>query len=375
MQESSEYPLHRSVLPAAQIERRRNKIRMSKKIWIDLDNSPHVPFFAPIIEELESRGHSVLVTARDCFQVSELADLLHLNCTLVGRHYGKNLVLKGLGLCIRAGELLPSVLRQKPSLAVSHGSRSQLIVAKLLGIPSITIGDYEFAKLFVGIRPEWLMVPEVIPDEAIKGFKTRVLRYAGIKEEVYAPRFRPQSGILQKLGLAENNLIVTVRPPATEAHYHVHESDELFEEVMDYLGQNAEVRTVLLPRNHRQADAIRSARPELFKTGRVIIPEIVDGLNLIWHSDLVISGGGTMNREAAALGIPVYSIFRGKIGAVDRYLVSSGRLVLVQSKQEVRSKIELTRRPRPATPMAAHQGTLDTIVGHIVGIAEETCQW
>jgi predicted glycosyltransferase len=333
-----------------------------------------VPFFAPIIEELEARGHPVLITARDCFQVSELAELLGLNCELVGRHYGKHLLLKGVGLCIRAAELLPLALRQKPLLAVSHGSRSQLIAAKLLRIPSVIIGDYEFAKLFVGIRPEWLMVPEVIPDEAIKSFKTRVLRYKGIKEEVYAPRFRPHNGILQKLGLSANNIIVTVRPPATEAHYHVHESDELFEEVMDYLGEHPEVRTVLLPRNQRQAKAIRSARSQLFKTGQVIIPQTVDGMNLIWHSDLVISGGGTMNREAAALGVPVYSIFRGMIGAVDRYLADSGRLVLIECKNDVRNKIELTQRRRAAAPANASRVVLDTIVAHIVGVVEGTYQ-
>jgi len=44
------------------------------KIWIDLDNTPHVPFFKPIIRELEKRGHEVVLTARDAFQVCELAD-------------------------------------------------------------------------------------------------------------------------------------------------------------------------------------------------------------------------------------------------------------------------------------------------------------
>src|ERR1700731_210264 len=121
---------------------------MGMRIWIDLDNSPHVPFFAPIIDELEKAGYSVLVTARDCFQVCELADLMQLKYRLVGRHYGKNKVLKLTGLCWRALQLMPEMLRFRPQLALSHGSRSQLVVANLLGIPSVTVADYEFAKIW-----------------------------------------------------------------------------------------------------------------------------------------------------------------------------------------------------------------------------------
>lgn len=344
-----------------------------KTIWIDLDNSPHVPFFAPIIQVLESRGYSVFVTARDCFQVSTLADLLHIKYKLVGRHYGKHLLLKGLGLCIRAAELIPLVLWKKPTLAISHGSRSQLIAARVLGIPTVIIGDYEFAKLFSGIRPQWLMVPEVIPQESVKAFKTRVLTYSGIKEEVYAPQFKPTNGILETLGIVESDLVVTVRPPATEAHYHVQESDELFGEVMDLLGEHPEAKTVLLPRNRHQEETIRKTKPELFRTGRVIVPDTLDGMNLIWHSDLVVSGGGTMNREAAALGVPVYSIFRGKIGAVDQYLANNGKLILIENRQQVRKKLILKKRDRGIGPATRRSATLEDIVQHIQRILEDEC--
>src|SRR5262249_25544749 len=146
-------------------------------------------------------------------------------------------------------------------------------------------------------------------------------------------------------GLENQTLIVTIRPPANEAHYRSPESDLLFRTVMDFLGGRWDIKMVLLPRNQRQEESIRDSWPGLLATGQVIIPaKAVGGLNLIWHSDLVISGGGTMNREAAALGVPVYSIFRGKIGAVDHYLAKSGRLVLVESVEEVRTKIRLEPR-------------------------------
>jgi predicted glycosyltransferase len=349
-------------------------LKPGKKIWIDLDNSPHVPFFAPVIEELERRGYPVLVTARDCFQVRELSELMGLSYKLIGHHYGKNKIRKIFGLCTRALQMYPTASRAKPVLAVSHGSRSQLISSKLLGIPALMIGDYEHAKLFALVSPAWLMVPEVIPDSSLDGSKSRILKYPGIKEDVYAPQFRPNEEIVKQLGLDSGQLVVTVRPPATEAHYHVAESDELFEEVLNYLGALPNLKVILLPRNDRQAVAIRQARPELFSSGKVTIPtHVVDGLNLVWFSDLVISGGGTMNREAAALGVPVYSIFRGKIGAVDRYLAASGRMTLVESREEVRTKILLQPRIRPATPVSASDASLKTLVEHIIAIAEGKC--
>ena len=347
------------------------KDRGRKKIWIDLDNSPHVPFFAPIITELEARGYSIILTARDCFQVCDLADLFRLKYRRVGHHYGKNIVMKFLGLGVRALLMAPEAIREKPALAISHGSRSQLIVAKLLGIPSVTIGDYEFSKLFAVVRPDWLIVPQVIPDEAVKRFKSQVLKYPGIKEDVYVPQFKPHRPTANEFGLSGEHVVVTIRPPATEAHYHVPESDELFEEVLNYLGERQDVRMVILPRNKKQGDAIRRARPDLFCGGKTMIPEsVIDGLNLIWHSDLVISGGGTMNREAAAMGVPVYSIFRGQIGAVDRYLAANGRLTLIESREEVRSKLVLEHRRRPMNPTYAGSATLYTIVEQIAGIAE-----
>lgn len=345
-----------------------------KKVWIDLDNSPHVPFFMPIVEELQSRGYPVFITARDCFQVCELADLLGLRYNRVGRHYGKNFVFKLAGLGVRALQMFPAVLREKPTLAVSHGSRSQLVTARMLRIPSVTIGDYEYSKLFVGLHPDWLLVPEVIPDEAVKHFGTPVLKYPGIKEDVYAARFKPQPEIVDQLQLNGGNLIVTIRPPANEAHYHVAETEVLFQEVLTYVAAQANVKIVLLPRNARQAASIRSARPELFLSGKVMIPEhVVDGLNLIWYSDLVISGGGTMNREAAALGVPVYSIFRGKIGAVDQYLERNGRLVLIESVNEIRSKLLLKHRDRRTSPAGSRSDALGSIVEHLVSIGEGIC--
>ena len=108
---------------------------------------------------------------------------------------------------------------------------------------------------------------------------------------------------------------------------------------------------------------------ELFESAKMLIPaSAVDGPNLVWHSDLVISGGGTMNREAAALGVPVYSIFRGQIGAVDRHLSATGCLVLLEGVEDVRTKLILKRRCRPVGAAIQSNGALAAIVDQLTAI-------
>ncbi|WP_085811721.1 DUF354 domain-containing protein [Geoanaerobacter pelophilus] len=316
-----------------------------KTIWIDMDNSPHVPFFRPIIRELEARGYEIVLTARDCFQVCKLADLYKMDYRKVGVHYGKNKIMKGIGLLLRSAQLASYILKKSPDLALSHGSRSQMILSSVLHIPTVMMTDYEYAKSIPFFRPDWLIIPEMIPDSSVCDHPGKILRYSGLKEDVYVPGFRPEQGILDPLGLDPGKVIVIVRPPATEAHYFKEESLRLFEAAMSWLGAEEQVSVILLPRNNGQADFVRSRWPQLLQSGKVKIPDqVIPGLNLIWYSDLVISGGGTMNREAAALGVPVYSIFRGEIGSVDRHLSDTGRLTIIENADDLRMKVTLKKR-------------------------------
>ena len=131
------------------------------------------------------------------------------------------------------------------------------------------------------------------------------------------------------------------------------------------------VRMILLPRNRNQEVSIRNKWPELISKGKIIIPDhVVDGLNLIWYSDFVISGGGTMNREAAALGVPVYSIFRGTIGAVDKYLAKNGKLILLESPEDIEEKVSLVKRVPSADAGVHSNRTLDSIVGTIISLMD-----
>ena len=343
-----------------------------RSVWIDLDNSPHVPFFLPIIEELRNQGVEIVLTARNTYQVCDLLDFFQLQCRVVGRHYGTNKLLKVLGNLTRALQLTPTGVWPRPDLAVSHGSRAQVLVGKALRIPTVMMQDYEHSTRTGFLEADWVFTPEVVPDNAMCRRPERVLKYPGLKEDVYVPGFRPDPSILAQLGIAPEDLVVTLRPPATEAHYHNHESDILFAETLKFLDR-PHVKTITLPRSPKQGQTLRGEWRELIASGRMVIPDAaVDGLNLIWFSDLVISGGGTMNREAAALGAPVYSIFRGRIGAVDQYLAEQGRLTMIESVGDIPKKINLQRWNRPAKPAGRNRPALRTIVDNLMMILNST---
>jgi predicted glycosyltransferase len=367
-------PEAKGAKPKSQAYRRQQK-RMAgtrrAKIWIDLDNTPHVPFFIPIIRELERRGDQVVLTARDAFQVCELADEKGMRYSKIGHHYGKNPFMKVFGLLWRSAQLAPFCLRQRPSLALSHGSRSQTLLCNLLGIPTVLVMDYEHTQTIPLAFPRWRIFPKALLGEKFYRNPKQIRYYRGIKEDVYVPEFKPDPSLLEELGLRHDEMVITVRPPANEAHYYNPESDVLFVELMSRICRTPGVHTVLLPRHHLQEQALRAHYPEWFKNGKTIVPSrAVDGLDLIWLSDLVVSGGGTMNREAAALGVPVYSIFRGKTGAVDRRLEQEGRLTLIKSTEEVWTKIQFTRRDKSSPPSNKPRPALEDIVNYIEEIIE-----
>lgn len=337
------------------------------RVWIDLDNTPHVLILRPIINELVKRGVEVELTARDYGQTVGLLKLFGLEATVLGRHPGKEKIKKIFGITVRSIKLAKWAYGRKFDLAFSHGSRAQVLAASLLGIPVWIMYDYEyvfdipFKKL-----SEVLLIPEVIPDKRLEELGIpleKVKKYPGIKEELYVYEFKRNPSIIEKLGADRNKIIAVVRPPATMAHYYREESGMLFNKVMEYLVSKNDVNIILIPRTEEQ-------KRELMRTWRnpaVIFPkEAVDGLNLIWHSDLVIGGGGTMTREAAVLGIPSYSIFRGKLGAVDRFLAEKGRLVIIETPEEVESKLRLKKLENRKPPLTPKQSLKEYIAELIV---------
>lgn len=325
------------------------------RIWIDVANSPHVLFFAPIVRDLRASGHVVELTGRDFAQTLDLARLFGLEVRPIGVHGGRNALRKALNIAGRAMALRRFARGRRYDLAISHNSYSHCIAARWLAIPTITLMDYEFqAANHVAFRlADMVMVPEVFPDDALRRFGAspdRTFRYKGLKEEVYLQDYAPDRdyherikacGVRAGVELDQSHVLATLRPPATMALYHRFENP-LFVNLLEYLGHFDHARLIVLPRTREQA---RSIGPHL--PGNAFIPdEPLDGRHLIYSSDLVISAGGTMNREAAVLGTPVYSIFAGRLGAVDRHLVQENRMVLVRSRSDFEA-IRLEKKAKP----------------------------
>lgn len=341
---------------------------MRKKIWIDLDNSPHVLFFHPIIKVLEKSNFAIIVTARDFAQVIGLTKLYNIKCKIIGKHYGKNKLLKSFGLLYRAMQLMPIILKEKPDIAFSHYSRSQVLTAKVLRIPTIVAYDYEYVQNLIFIHPTLYLVPEIVYKNLAKRKNRRYAYYPGLKENVYMNNNHVDSSLAEQLGIEKSNIIITVRPPATEAHYHNQESSKLFNLVINHLLKSSKAKLLILPRTKKQELFIRKKWSRHIGTKIIIPQKVLNGSNIINISDMVISGGGTMIREAAAIGVPAYSFFCGKMGAVDQYLVRKGKLNIIKSEKDVQKKLKCIKKNKLKINEIKANPTIDSIVHHVVNL-------
>jgi hypothetical protein len=308
------------------------------RVWADLTNSPHVLVLRPVIRALEERGAEVLVTARDFAQTLELCARHGIACEPIGRHRGGRLAAKGAGLVSRSAALARWGLRRRIDVAIGHGSNDLSVAAKLLGIPSATAFDYEWATVQHSINcrlARAVVVPDAIPPERLARYgagPAKLRPYPGLKEEYYLADFEPDATVLAELGLDAAQPIVVVRTPPAVSLYHRFENP-LFAALLERLRGG---QTVMLPRTPEQRAAL---------TDGFIVPEhAIDAQSLIAFADVVISAGGTMNREAVALGTPVWTTFEGRLGAVDEALIAGGRMRRLERAEDV----EVVKRPAAA---------------------------
>ena len=335
------------------------------KIWVHFANSPHVPLLAPVIEEFEKLGHEVSITCRDFAQTVQLASNYGLNYTLIEKHGGSSLLKKSFNLVSSAYSMMRWARQKKFDLALSHNSYSQALATYLLRIPMVTMMDYEYQPAnHISFRlATKVLVPALLPDEVLEklGAKAeKVDKYTGLKEQIYLSQFTPNSRFLESLGLNPKKIIAVLRPPATMATYHRFENT-LFDEVVEYLANQSNITNILLPRTQEQKAFFESKQhPNV-----LIPPSAVDGRNLIYHSDLVISAGGTMNREAAVLGIPTYTVYAGKMGSIDSYLISVDRMVQIQTSADI-SKIKVCKKDPVDQSILDNKELLHEVVGKIL---------
>lgn len=338
-------------------------------LWFDLDNSPHVPLFRPILSALKDRGEATLVTAREFAQTRELLSLWKIDHTLIGAHGGRGKLGKIVNLLERSNALVKTVGDKAIALAVSHGSRTQLLAAKRLSIPSLLMLDYEYTESRIfNLLATHILMPAAIPDKRLAGAGfnlKKVRRYGGFKEEIYLRDFVPEPEFRKTIGVEEDSILVTVRPPSTTGNYHDDRSEALYREVLRHCAQSVDVHCLIVNRTAAEIDIIPE---ELRRDGRVtLLAKPVDGVQLLWHSDVVVSGGGTMNREGALLGVPTFSIFTGRRPYLDEHLHSQGRLRFIDQPSEVAS-IPLVKRSMPSAYVPTNVDLAGIITEMILGM-------
>ena len=290
--------------------------------------SAHVLVFRPLIAIMRARGDEVEITAREYAQTLQLLELHGLEATVIGKHGGRSRTGKARALWSRLRALRRWARDRNFDIALAHGSHELTMTAKRLDIPSSTTFDYEWAWLQhqLGCRAATkVVVPDAIPPERLRAYGVddgKLLQYPGLKEEYYLADFEPDSSVLDGWDVDSARVLVVLRPPPDVSLYHRH-SNPLFPQTLDFLGRRDDVHAVVIPRTDEQREYVqRLALPS------VILPErAVDAQSLIALADLVVSAGGTMNREAAALGVPVYTTYGGRLGGVDEALIREGRLV------------------------------------------------
>ena len=318
------------------------------RLWIDLANSPHVPFFKALAKRFVDEGHEIEITAREFAETIPLARAAGFEPQVVGAHAGRAVSAKAEGLMSRAWALTAWARGRPFDLAISHNSYSQILAARALGVRTITLMDYEYqpANHLAFRFASRVIVPASFPEQRLRRFGARrrkVRRYNGTKEDVYLADFQadPSFGAqLSELGVKPDNVLVLIRPPAHDALYHRFQNT-VFDEALTMLVANENVQVILLPRNEAQRAAYAGK-------GLIIPAAPLDGATLIAASDLVISAGGTINREAAALGVPAASIYAGKWAAVDEELVNEGRLQRIATTDDLRRlRIEKKRAANP----------------------------
>lgn len=336
------------------------------RVWIDLANSPHVALFEPVVERLRAENATLVLTARDHAQTVDLATRAFGDVNVVGAESPRSWMGKGISIATRAKDLFRVAKATRPDVALSHGSYAQVMAARVAGVPAVTMMDYEFqpANHLSFRMANRVVVPMIFPGAALRHFGARarkVVRYEGFKEELYLGTFQPTDDVLSELGLDRSLVIAVLRPPPEGALYH-RSGNERFERLLAEAAAREDVQVVILPRVSEQRAAY-ARRP-----GLIVPDRAVDGRSLLAHADLMVGAGGTMNREAALLGTPTYTVFSGRIAAVDTELIRRGLLTDLRHDNSVPPFVK--KSTRNAVDIRQHaEEILETVVGVLEEVA------
>lgn len=310
---------------------------------MDCTAAAHPLVLRPLIERFEAGGHEVFITTREYGQTVGILDRLGLPYTAVGEHGGASKLGKLRALGGRSARLARLVWDRRPDLALAHGSVDLAVVSRSFLIPSVQMQDYEFARLQRNVSfrsARRVLAPDTIPVERLKRIGAgpkKLVRYPGLKEEYYLADFEPDLAVLGELGLDREKVLVVVRPPPETSEYHA--PNDIYGAAVRRLAAAPDVQAVVIPRTEEQGAAVRA-----LGAANLVVPErAIDAQSLIAFADLVVSAGGTMNREAVALGTPVFTTFTGTMGGVDEALIAAGRLRMLEDP----AALQLRKREAP----------------------------
>ncbi len=293
------------------------------RIWIDVMTPKQARVFSQVYRVAMSKGHEVLLTARSHGETTQILSMEGIPHLSVGRHGGRELRSKLKAYARRALDLIDPVAEFRPHVLISLSSPEAVRVAFGLGVKVVSLNDtphsVHVGRLTLPLSDR-LVYPAAIPAHRwlSLGARAEALRpYYGVDEV---------SWILPVLGRArfggrEGGLAV-VRPEESHAAYLARNSGHasVVEPCLEFLLDNG-YRVVLLPRYEDQRSYFQKKYGD-----RVEIPErAVDPVPLYSAADVVISGGGTMSREAAMFGTPAISLFPLEDPLyVDEFLASLG---------------------------------------------------
>jgi predicted glycosyltransferase len=315
------------------------------RIWADLTNTAHVVVLRPLIELLERRGHEVEITARPLSHTVELLDDWGHPYTVLGHYGGATRRGKVRAAASRVPALIRFGRRGRFEYALGHASIDLPPACRVLRIPNTTMFDYEWATIqhhIICRLATRVLVPDAIPAERLRRYGAqppKLVRFPGLKEEYYLADFEPDPAVLAGLGLDRQRPLCLIRTAPSYALYLGGSENPLLLPLIRRVA-NGDAQIVVLARNPEQRATVRA----LGLPGVVVPDRAVDGRSLVAFADVLVSAGGTMNREAAVLGTPVWSIFEGRLGAVDEMLVRERRLRILRDPDEV----TIERKPADA---------------------------
>lgn len=337
-------------------------MQIGMNIWIDMDNSPHVPLLIPFVKNFESRGYSTTITCRDYAQTVDLLRANRHTFTIIGKHGGAGKIKKTVSTLRRVWRLIKFARGKDIRLAVNHGSRSQTLACMLMRIPCFVGMDYEhtesmiFSRFATRIWMPKLLFPKALPIIGIRA--EQALVYEGIKEQFYLEKFEPDPDFKRTNGIPSDKIFIALRPPAELANYHDPRSETLLLKMIERIKASRNVFTLCFPRTNDQAKRLREFASDDF----VVCDKVLDGKNVVYYADVMISGGGTMNREAAYFDAAVYSIFSGPKPLIDSKLQSMGALIFIENETQIQA-IEFQKKSKGASKFPIQS---NTVINHLI---------